>query len=501
MLRGEREPLSEQERTAILGHRISYLANDLVVPTWNAAFVYDTPGGTQAAVDILESANTQLLGFRYYDRSLARELAANYSRLQRPRWHELWRGSRYTRAARQVRSLFIDVNELTDRTENADPPGTSDRLRTSMVGVADIARVFLLLGSTAFGGPAAHIAMMHEQIVRRRRWLTDAEFTDLIAAVNLIPGPNSTELAIHIGRRQAGVAGLAVAGICFIVPAAAMVSALAVIYVEYGRTPDARAMMAGVSPVIIAIIVHATVQLGKTALKSPWLWLVGAAAVALSGLRVNELLILLGAGLLTAGASGARHAVGAMVVACGSGVSAAAASTTAAVSLVQLTLFFLKVGSVLFGSGYVLLAFLRADLVERWGWLTEQQLIDAIAVGQFTPGPVFTTATFVGYVLGGWPGAALSTVAIFLPAFIFVWITHPLIPRFRASKPVGAFLDGVVAASLGLMAAVAAVMARAALGSPMWIAVCAASLLALAVWRINSAWLVLAGAVLGIALR
>jgi chromate transporter len=370
-----------------------------------------------------------------------------------------------------------------------------------MAGVAEIARVFLILGSTAFGGPAAHIAMMHEQIVRRRRWLTDAEFADLIAAVNLIPGPNSTELAIHIGRRQAGVSGLAAAGICFILPAAVIVSALAVMYVAYGRTPDARAMMAGVSPVIIAVIVHATFHLGKTALKSAQLWLIAAAAVALSVLRVNELLILLGAGLVTAGVAGLRHAAGAAIVAWGSSVSAAAASTTASVSLAQLTLFFLKVGSVLFGSGYVLLAFLRADLVDRWGWLTEQQLIDAIAIGQFTPGPVFTTATFVGYILGGWPGAALSTMAIFLPAFVFVWITHPIIPRLRASKPVGAFLDGVVAASLGLMAAVAVAMARLALNSPAWIVLCAASLAVLAVWRLNSVWLVLAGGALGLALR
>jgi chromate transporter len=366
-----------------------------------------------------------------------------------------------------------------------------------MTRLGDVARVFLMLGTTAFGGPAAHIAMMHEQIVRRRRWLTETEFTDLIAAVNLIPGPNSTELAIHIGRRQAGLAGLAVAGICFIVPAALMVSALAVMYVEFGRTPDARAMMAGIAPVVIAIILHAALLLGRAALKTPWLWFVAVVAAALSLLRTNELLILLAAGLLTAGVSGARQVIAAGIVASGASLSAAGAA--APVPLVQLALFFLKVGSVLFGSGYVLLAFLRADLVDRWGWLTEQQLIDAIAVGQFTPGPVFTTATFVGYILGGWPGAALSTVAIFLPAFVFVWITYPLIPRLRASKTVGAFLDGVVAASLGLMAAVAIVMAGPVLTSPAWVAVCAASLLALVLWRVNSAWLVLAGGALGIA--
>ncbi len=370
-----------------------------------------------------------------------------------------------------------------------------------MARLGEIARLFLLLGTTAFGGPAAHIAMMHEQVVRRRRWLSDREFTDLIAAVNLIPGPNSTELAIHIGRRRAGAAGLAVAGLCFIVPAALIVSVLAVLYVEYGRTPDARAMMAGIAPVILAVIGHAALQLGRAALKSPWLWFVAVTAVPATMLHANELLILLAAGLLTAGVTGARRLLAAGVVVSGASLSAAAAPAAASVPLAQLALFFLKVGSVLFGSGYVLLAFLRADLVDRWGWMTEQQLLDAIAVGQFTPGPVFTTATFVGYVLAGWPGAVLSTAAIFLPAFMFVWVTHPLIPRLRASKTVGAFLDGVVAASLGLMAAVAILMAPPVLASPLWMAVAAASLVALVAWRVNSAWLVLAGGALGIALE
>jgi chromate transporter len=365
-----------------------------------------------------------------------------------------------------------------------------------MTPLGEIARVFLLLGVAAFGGPAAHIAMMHDQIVRRRQWLSNAEFMDLVAAVNLIPGPNSTELAIHIGRRQAGLAGLAVAGISFIVPASLIVATLAAIYVEYGQTPDARALLTGIAPVIIAIIIHATFQLAKTALKSVWLWIVGALAVALSVFGVNELAILLGAGLLMLGAHGGRRALAVVIVACASSASLAAAST-ASVSLVKLTLFFLKVGSVLFGSGYVLIAFLRADLVDRWGWLTEQQLLDAVAVGQFTPGPLFTTATFIGYVLAGWPGAVLSTIAIFLPAFVFVWITHPIIPRLRESRPVAAFLDGVVAASLGLMAAVALTIGRTTLIDPLWIAVTVASLVALTMWRVNSVWLVLAGGVMG----
>jgi chromate transporter len=370
------------------------------------------------------------------------------------------------------------------------------------VTAGEIARVFLVLGATAFGGPAAHIALMHDQVVRRRRWLTAAEFTDLIAAVNLIPGPNSTELAIHVGRRRGGATGFFLAGLCFILPAAIIVSAIAVVYVRYGRTPDARALLAGVSPVIVAVILHATLQLGATALKSPPLWIAAAAAAGLSMLGVNELVVLFGAGLLFAGASPWLRALTALAAGTTTAsVSAAAVPAAGTVSLAKLGLFFLKVGSILFGSGYVLIAFLRADLVDRWGWLTEQQLIDAIAVGQFTPGPVSTTATFIGYVLAGWPGAVVATAAMFFPSFFFVWITHPLIPRLRESRRLGAFLDGVVAASLGLMAAVAVTLARTALTTPVWIAVCVASLVALAVWRVNSIWLVLTGALLGLVLR
>ncbi len=367
-----------------------------------------------------------------------------------------------------------------------------------MTPLADVIRVFLLLGTTAFGGPAAHIAMMHEQVVRRRRWLTDAEFTDLIAAVNLIPGPNSTELAIHVGRRVAGWPGLLVAGICFIVPAVLIVTGIAIAYVEYGRTPDARAVMAGVAPVIIAVIAHATVQLSP-ALKSVPLWVIAVASAVAAVAGVNELVLLAAAGILMVVRLRARGAAAIAAFAGGSIAPAAAAATGAAsISLATLSLFFLKIGSVLFGSGYVLVAFLRADLVERWGWLTEQQLLDAIAVGQFTPGPLFTTATFIGYVLAGWPGAALSTIAIFLPAFVFVAATHTLIPRLRRSPAAGAFLDGVVAASLGLIAAVAIMLARSSLTSPLWVITAVVAFVALTLPRINSVWLVLAGGALGL---
>jgi chromate transporter len=364
-----------------------------------------------------------------------------------------------------------------------------------------IAFLFLQLGITAFGGPVAHIAMMHEQIVRRRGWISDAEFTDLLAATNLIPGPNSTELAIHIGRRAAGWRGLLVAGVCFIVPAALIVSALSVAYVRYGGTPDARALLAGVAPVIIAVILQATVQLAAVSLRSLPLWFIAIAATALSVFGVNELLVLVGGGVAMLLARGpGRAPTAALLVFMWTASAAAAAAAPASISLARLTLFFLKVGSVLFGSGYVLIAFLRADLVERWGWLTERQLLDAVAIGQVTPGPVFTTATFVGYVLGGWPGAFLATAAIFLPAFVFVALSQPLIPRLRRSRAAGAFLDGVVASSLGIMAAVAVTLARSTLTAPLWTAVAIAALAALVYWRVNSAWLVLGGAAVGLLL-
>lgn len=363
----------------------------------------------------------------------------------------------------------------------------------------EIARVFLLLGTTAFGGPAAHIAMMHDQVVRRRRWIGEQEFADLIAATHLIPGPNSTEMAIHVGRRVAGWRGLLLAGLCFVLPSAIIVSVFAVLYGRYGRTPDARALLAGVAPVIIAIILQASWNLARGSLKRPSLWAVALAATLLSLVGVNELVILGGGALvLVASRITRRHVAAAVGVAAASmGVQGAAAAVAVPVTLTGLSLFFLKVGAILFGSGYVLIAFLRADLVDRWHWLTDQQLVDAIAVGQFTPGPLSTTATFIGYLLAGWPGAVLCTVAIFLPGFVLVALTQPLIPRLRASRMLSACLDGVVAASLGLMAAVAVNLARTSLTSLPYALVAVLALIVLLRWRVNSAWLVLAGAAIG----
>lgn len=380
--------------------------------------------------------------------------------------------------------------------------------------LAEVALLFLRLGFTAFGGPAAHIAMMEDEVVRRRRWLPREEFIDLLGATNLIPGPNSTELAIHLGHRRAGWPGLLVAGACFILPATLIVGTIAWAYVRFGSLPAAESLLYGVKPVIIAIVLQALWGLSRAAIKTRPLAAVALAAVGATAAGVPELAVLFTSGMamalgrwswrrIRAGAGGSASVVALMLDAPTTWPALATAAAGAAVpfSLQGLFLFFLKVGSVLFGSGYVLLAFLRADLVTRWGWLTEAQLLDAVAVGQFTPGPVFTTATFIGYVLGGAPGAAAATVGIFLPAFFFVAVSGPLVPRMRRSWVAGAFLDGVNAASLALMAVVTWELGRSALVD-VWtggLALLSAGLLLR--YRLNSAWLVLGGGVMGLVLK
>jgi len=320
-------------------------------------------------------------------------------------------------------------------------------VRTRNSRIPELAWLFLKLGTIAFGGPAAHIAMMQDEVVRRRRWMSDDEFLDLLGATNLIPGPNSTEMAIHIGHRQAGWTGLLVAGISFIMPAMLIVLGFAWAYVRYGSLPQVSGILYGVKPVIIAIVLQAFWALGRIAIKTRFLALIGVAGVVLTFLGVHELLILLGGGVLVGLGRLTRQQIksGRLSVMTASPLMMLFQSATAAgaFGLWPLFLFFLKVGAVLYGSGYVLLAFIRADLVERWHWLTESQLLDAIAVGQVTPGPVFTTATFIGYVLGGTPGAMIATIGIFLPAFFFVAVSGPLVPRIRRSPFAGAFLDGV----------------------------------------------------------
>ena len=366
----------------------------------------------------------------------------------------------------------------------------------------ELALLFLKLGTVAFGGPAAHVAMMEEEVVRRRRWLSHEEFLDLFAATNLIPGPNSTEMAIHIGHKRAGWPGLLVAGICFILPAACIVLALAWVYVRFAKLPEAAGILYGVKPVVIVVVLQALWGLGRTAVKTKVLAVTGIAVVTASFLGANELLLLFVAGAVvcierfgvtrfTSSKSNPAFFLGVTFAFNG-------ASGAAAFSLWPLFLFFLKVGSVLFGSGYVLLAFLRADLVERWHWLTEAQLLDAVAIGQITPGPVFTTATFIGYVLAGPKGGVLATIGIFLPAFIFVAISGPLVLRMRRSPVIGAFLDGVVIASLGLMVVVTWQLLHTALVDWITLILAAASALLLFRYKTNSAWLVLGGALVGL---
>jgi chromate transporter len=363
----------------------------------------------------------------------------------------------------------------------AAAPGRAER-----TSLWEIARLFAKLGTIAFGGPAAHIAMMEDEVVRRRGWLTREQFLDYLGATNLIPGPNSTELAIHIGRERAGWPGLLVAGACFIVPAALIVAALAWAYVRFGALPETGWLLYGVKPVVIAVVLQALWGLGRTAVKTPMLAGLAVVALAAAAAGLHELLVLLGAAVAMALLAWRRRP------------PAALAASIVPFGLWPLFGVFLKIGAVLFGSGYVLLAFLRADLVERLGWLTERQLLDAVAVGQVTPGPLFTTATFIGYLLGGGSGAAVATVGIFAPAFFFVAASGWLVPWLRRSPVAGRALDGVNVASLALMALVTWELGRAALVDLTTVAIALVSAVLLLRYRTGSAWLVLGGALVGI---
>lgn len=360
--------------------------------------------------------------------------------------------------------------------------------------LADLARVFLKLGTIAFGGPAAHIAMMEDEVVRRR-WLTSERFLDLLGATHLIPGPNSTEMAIHIGYLRAGAAGLIVAGTCFILPAALIVTAIAWAYVRYSQLPAAEALLYGIKPVVIAVIAQALWRLGKTAVKSWLLGVVAALCVGAGVLGLHELLVLFGAAMVVAASRARRSLVSLIPLPL---LATVPAIPAAAPSLWMLFLIFLKIGSVLFGSGYVLLVFLREDFVERLHWLTESQLLDAVAVGQVTPGPVFTTATFIGYMLGGVWGAAAATLGIFLPAFVFVALSAPLIPRLRSSPVAAGALDGLNAASLALMATVTAQLSLAAVHDAWTAGIAIASAVLIMRFDVAVVWLVVAGGLLGL---
>lgn len=367
----------------------------------------------------------------------------------------------------------------------------------------EIAGLFLRMGITAFGGPAAHIAMFHDEVVKRRQWMSDQHFLDMLGATNLIPGPNSTEMTMHIGYVRAGWLGLFVAGLCFILPAALIVGVLAWLYVEYGTTPTANWLLYGIKPVIIAVILQAIWTLGQKAVKTGLLGVVGVAVFVLYLLGINEILLLFGGTLFVVLAQNIQRwrtgAAALLPMFSGTWLfQRVIEQALVPVSISELFLTFLKIGSVIYGSGYVLLAFLRTDFVERLGWLTDQQLLDAVAIGQVTPGPVFTTATFIGYMTAGWLGAIVATLGIFLPGFIFVVITNPLIPRLRQSPLLSAALDGVNVAAIGLMAAVTVELGQAAIVDVVTIVLALAAAVLLIRYKVNSTWLIIGGAVVGL---
>ncbi len=371
------------------------------------------------------------------------------------------------------------------------------------VSLAELSLVFLKLGTIAFGGPAAHIAMMEQEFVRRGNWLTESEFLDLLGMANLIPGPSSTELAIFIGYTKRGWKGLLVAGCCFILPAAILVAAIAAVYVRFGALPQVSGILYGIKPAVIAIILQALWNLSRTAVKSWWLAAIGAIAIAMSGAGVSPLTVLALAGIASSAALWAKprgeSALAGVPFYRGWGLllGSAAAVAAAPVSLLRLFLSFLKIGSVVVGSGYVLLAFLRTEFIQHLHWLTEKQLIDAVAVGQFTPGPVFTTATFIGYLVAGIPGAVVATVGIFIPGFLLVALSGPLIPKLRRSALAVKVLDGVVVGSLALMAVVAWQLGRAAIVDWITLGILLVSAGLLFQFRINSAWIICGAAVVG----
>ena len=376
--------------------------------------------------------------------------------------------------------------------------------------IGQLLGLFLKLGVTAFGGPAAHIAMMEDEVVTRRGWMTRERFLDLIGATNLIPGPNSTEMAIHIGFVRAGIVGLVVAGVSFILPAALLTLGCAWAYDQFQTVPEAEALLYGIKPAVIAVILSAVWRLGNTAAKGPFLIAIGLLVMLSVLFGINEIIALLSGGIVgILWQLGSRLGKGktllgfAWLPSSNLTLSVTAASPSS-VTLTSLGLFFLKIGCVLFGSGYVLIAFLQGGLVEEYQWLTQQQLLDAVAIGQFTPGPVLTTATFIGYVLAGPLGALVATLGIFGPSFLFVLATNPLIPRLRQSAVAGAFLDAVNASAIGLMAAVTVELARHTLidwetKQVDWAAglIALASAVVLFRYKVNAAWLVLGGAVIG----
>ncbi|MCW5829931.1 MAG: chromate efflux transporter [Deltaproteobacteria bacterium] len=393
------------------------------------------------------------------------------------------------------------------------PPDSPLDADSRSIRLKELAALFFRLGATAFGGPAVHIAMMEDEVVRQRGWMTHRRFLDLIAATNLIPGPNSTEMAIHIGYDRAGWPGLAVAGLAFIIPAVLIVLGLSAAYVTWGDLPETGWILYGVKPVLAAVILQAIWAMGRAAIRSMTLALAGAVSFLMCLAGINEILLLVTIGTALLALEGFRSKqppassqdsrLNSPVPCTLLAILMAGSATIAAITPEKLFWFFAKTGSVLYGSGYVLFAFIQNELVNRLGWMTSDELLDAMAIGQLTPGPLFTTATFIGYVLGAKAGtgtlltALSATAGIFLPAFFFVAVTGPWVHRLRGSRLMGSFLDGVVVASLALMLAVAVSLAGTALGDPYTAAIATVSIVLLVRFHINSTWLIAGGAALG----
>jgi chromate transporter len=396
------------------------------------------------------------------------------------------------------------------------PPATRTYVaRSASSGAARLAEVgglFLRLSLTAFGGPAAHLAMMEDEVVRRRQWITREDFLDRMGAASLIPGPSSTEVVLYIGYLRAGWPGLLVAGICFIIPAAIMVACFAWAYIRFGGLPRVERFLYGLKPVVIAIVAHALWKLGRTAVKTKFLGVAAIASIGAVVAGIGALSVVAGAGVAAASREWRKSSrrdlkslaflllIAGAILAAQFAPFGVGSAEPRPVGLRALFLYFVKVGAVLYGSGYVLLAFLQQDLVRRWHWLTSRQLLDAVVVGQVTPGPLFTTATFIGYILkGGW-GAVLATIGIFLPAFTFCAISGPVVPWLRKSRLASAFLDGVNAASVALMAVVTYQLARTALIDGLTAATALACSVLLFRYRVSAAWIALAGLLWGLAL-
>lgn len=373
-------------------------------------------------------------------------------------------------------------------------------MTTGKSNLKEVASLFFKLGCISFGGPAVHIAMMQDEIVKKRKWMSDAHFLDLISATNLIPGPNSTEMTMHCGYERAGWKGLFVAGLCFIIPAVIITAAFAWAYMQYGSLPQVQAFIYGIKPAVIALVVSALIALAKTAFSKTSSVILGLLTFIACMMGMNEIAALFACGFagmalffLRQKNKSTIHSFTPLILMSGKGMVTASTG--------KIFFIFLKVGALLYGSGYVLFSFLDAELVQQ-GLLSRQQLMDAIAVGQLTPGPLFSAATFVGWQMGGWQGALAATAGIFLPSFFFVAVITPLIPKMRKSAIAGAFLDAINAASVAVIAVVCIQMGRDAISDWKTSAIAIIALATTVLFKkINSAIVVIGGAVAGYLLQ